>query len=436
MMKIVFIEPQSKYSSFSFGWISKLPFLGPVYLATILKNRGHDVEIYKESIKPIKIEKIKADVLCLHSLTSSSRRAYQIATEFKKLNPNSRVIIGGIHASLMPEEAIKYADQVVVGEAESIIVDVIEGKYKDKIVYGSRIQDLDKLPFPDFSLIKYLKGSMFYHPITTSRGCPFNCNFCSVTEMFGRKYRFRSEDNVIAELAKQKYKRIFFYDDNFTALKPRAKNILKKMYELRLDRPWMAQVRADVAKDDELLRLMSKTNCDYLIIGFESINPKSLKFYNKHQELKDIKYNIKKLQENNIKIYGFFVFGSDFDTTKVIRDTVDFCDDMDLARANFTALTPLPGTKLYDLFSKQKRIFTKRWDLYDLRHVIFKPKLMSPYELQYELNEAFRKTYWLTKRGFRIVLENLNNTPAIIKELISYQSENNKYLDFLRTTKL
>ena len=268
-MKIVFIEPRAKeanvYSKLS------MPLLGPVYLGTILKDRGHEVEIYNEDIGRPDYANLKADLIGISILTSTAKRGYEIAKKF----PRDKVIMGGVHASLLPEEASQYARQVVVGEAEEVIIDVAEGRLKEPIVYGRAVSDLDALPDPDFSLIKGYGASPMVMPISTSRGCPFDCSFCSVTKMFGRKYRFRSPDKVLNEMTSRKAKSLFICDDNFTANPLRTRELLQLMLRNKVA-DWTAQVRCDVAKDTELLKLMARAGCRSVCIGFESVNPKEI----------------------------------------------------------------------------------------------------------------------------------------------------------------
>ncbi|MCM8789557.1 MAG: cobalamin-dependent protein, partial [Candidatus Omnitrophica bacterium] len=219
-MKIVFIEPRAQeanvYSKLS------MPLLGPVYLGTILKKRGHEVEIYNEDIMAPDYTNLQADLVGISILTSTATRGYEIA---RKL-PREKVIIGGVHASLLPDEAIQYASQVVVGEAEEVIVDVVEGKLKEPVVYGRAVEDLDILPEPDFSLIKGYSCLPMIMPISTSRGCPFDCSFCSVTKIFGRKYRFRSPDKILKEMSSRKARSVFMWDDKFTANPVRTRELL------------------------------------------------------------------------------------------------------------------------------------------------------------------------------------------------------------------
>ncbi len=232
-MKIVLIEPRpteaNVYSKVS------MPLLGPVYLGTILKNRGHEVEIYNEGIRAPDYAHLKADLIGISILTPTARRGYEIARRF----PREKVIMGGVHASLLPHEALQYARQVVVGEAEEVIADVVEGRRTDEVVYGKPIADLDCLPHPDFSLIKGYRFPSVIQPLSTSRGCPFDCSFCSVTKMFGRKYRFRSAEKIIEEIASRRTKSFFFCDDNFTAYPKRARILLDLMLKNKIQICWL-----------------------------------------------------------------------------------------------------------------------------------------------------------------------------------------------------
>ncbi|RLI67637.1 hypothetical protein DRO91_09975, partial [Candidatus Heimdallarchaeota archaeon] len=434
-MKITFVEPSSIFEGFSFGWLNKLPLLGTLYLGTILKNRGHDVKIIKDDGKRIDPEQLDCDILCISSMTSTTRRGYAIADAFKQKYPERKVLIGGVHATFFPNEALSHADYVVVGEADPIIDTVVSRiknkKLKSKLIKGKPCEDLDSLPFSDFSLIQNIKLPLPRTPISTSRGCPFNCSFCSVTKMFGRKYRFRTPENVVEEILSRKNKRIFFYDDNFAASRERTKKILKGMLEYNITVPWAAQARLDVVYDDELMNLFSKTNCNYLCVGIESINPKSLKEYNKHQDVGLIKKAIRKLHDYGIKIHGMFVFGADNDDKKIIDKTIEFCDEMNIDSPQFSILTPLHGSDLYHELDAKGRIFTKNWDLYDLNHVVFRPKRMSAYDLQMKVVEAIKKNYRRTKRGFAFLFHNFKTGISIIKKGFKWWYDHRAYLRFL-----
>jgi len=296
-----------------------MPLLGPIYLGTILKEKGHQVEIYNEDIFAPDYSKLEADLIGISILTVTANRGYEIAKKF----PKEKVIIGGIHASLLPEEAIQYARQVVIGEAENVIVDIVEGRLTDPIVKGIPVKNLDSLPHPDFSLLKGYKSTSMITPISTSRGCPYDCSFCTVTKLFGRKYRFRSAEDVIAEIKTRKARRFFFCDDNFTANLKRT-NLLLNLLKKNNVKNWACQVRCDVAKNDDLLNKMRSSGCDVVCVGFESINTKTLEAFNKNQSVDEIIHSIKAFHKRNIKIHGMFVFGSDYDNQKTIWETLRF----------------------------------------------------------------------------------------------------------------
>lgn len=414
-MKIVLIEPRSAQANI-YDRIA-MPLLGPIYLGTILRNRGHRVEIFHEDTYVPDYSKLDADVIGISILTSTAKRGYAIASKF----PKEKVIIGGIHASLLPEEAINYCRQVVIGEAEEVIADVVEGRIKDSIVPGRPIQNLDVLPHPDFSLIKGFKSSPLLMPISTSRGCPFDCSFCAVTKIFGRKYRFRSAENVVEEMRSRDTHSFFFCDDNFTAHPKRAYTLLNLMLKNKIRR-WSCQVRCDAAKDNNLLNLMAEAGCKLVCIGFESINSLSLKAYEKKQTVEDIIHAIKSFHRKKIKIHGMFILGSDEDNQKTVWDTLKFAIKQKIDTIQMMILTPLPGTKVYETLEAQRRIFTKDWTLYDGQHIVFRPKLLSAKELQLNVLKAYSKFYTLSrtfslflKLSFRNAVFNLMGY-SIIKE--------------------
>ncbi|MFA5157112.1 MAG: radical SAM protein [Candidatus Omnitrophota bacterium] len=400
-MKVVFIEPRSSGASV----YSKLhmPLLGPVYLATILRDRGHEVRVYHEDICAPDYSKLDADLVGISILTSTAKRGYEIAKKF----PRDKVIIGGVHASLMPQEASQYARQIVVGEAEEVITAVAEGTIKDSIVHAKPIQDLDSLPIPDFSLIKGYNASGLV-PISTSRGCPFDCSFCSVTKMFGRKFRFRSAENVIEELRSREAAQFFFCDDNFTAYPKRAHALLSQMLKLKIRR-WACQVRCDVTRNKEMLELMAHAGCKVVCVGFESINSKTLEAYEKKQSVGDIVNAIHSFHEKRIKVHGMFVLGSDNDDTNTVWDTFRFAVKQKIDTIQMSILTPFPGTKVNADLEAEKRIFSRDWDLYDGQHIVFQPKLLGAKELQLSVLAVYLKFYslsWSFMLLFKLHLRN------------------------------
>ena len=427
MKKIVFIESRPPDLNIFSGM--PIPRLGTVLLGTILKEAGYEVKTFIETIGELDLKEVlSADAVGISSITSTTIRSYEIARLIKKAGVP--VFMGGPHVTFMPEEALAHCDYVLRGEADDCIVDFIralenkEGledipglsyKLDDEIFHNkgtSFCRDLDTLPAPDFSIIDGYESKPYKKlpitPMMTSRGCPYDCSFCSVTSMFGRKYRFRSEENILRELRRNRDgggKWTFFYDDNFTADKKRSKSLFRAMIAQGLTQSWTAQVRVDVAKDPEFLDLMKRSGCHTLYIGFESLNPETLKAYNKKQSVEDIEDCVKKLHKNGIRIHGMFVFGSDMDTTETIHETLRFTKENDLESIQFLILTPLPGTSLHQEMEREGRLISKDWSLYDAHHVVYEPKRMNFYELQYETMRAAKQFYskWaIVKKVFRL----------------------------------
>ena len=257
-----------------------------------------------------------------------------------------------------------------------------------------RLADLDELPFPDLEAIVGHE-KLNTTPIMTSWGCPFACNFCSVTAMFGRKYRFRSAESVVAELKEKRPHRIFFYDDNMAADKRRLKLLLQLMLDEGLVIPWSAQVRTDVVRDPELLSLMQRTGCEVVYLGLESVSQETLDSFDKSQTVEDIERAIAVLHQYGICSHGMFVLGADTDTVQTVRDTVTFAKKNRIDTLMLNILTPLPGTPQFQEMQREDRIFDHRWHLYDAHHVVFEPRLMTPYELQKEVLRGYMRFYSL-----------------------------------------
>lgn len=394
--KVVFVEPRGSKDNF-FSKFMTLPLMGPVYLATILKKRGHDVKVLNEHIlrRDVTLADLDADVLCLSMITSTVNRGYEIARTFKLQNPGGKVIIGGIHASMVPEEAAQFADHVVIGEGEPVITDIVEGRVTDKFIRTSHI-DMDRYPIPDFNLLQDSE-KMYITPMITSRGCPFNCNFCSVTEMFGKRYRTLSIDNTMKTLRKLRPEKVFFYDDNFAAMKSRTYDMMRRFKRSGLDFRWTAQVRADVTNDPKLVGKMADAGLYNVYVGFESVNPATLRRFNKGQGLKQIRRSIRVFHDNNIDVHGMFIFGSDDDDKKVFSRTSEFCNSHGINSVQFATLVPLPGTPVYRDFERQGRLLHKVWQYYDALHAVFRPKNMTPLELQEGAIDAFRDFYSYTR---------------------------------------
>jgi radical SAM superfamily enzyme YgiQ (UPF0313 family) len=389
--------------------------LGIFILGGLMKKKGWDVNIFVEDMGKIDWEQIaSADIVGISSITSTAPRAYKIADRVREMG--IIVIMGGPHPTFLVKEALEHADFVVRGEGENSLmafIDAHEGggnfsqvpnlSYREngKAIHnpiGNFETNLDEIPYPDFSLFNAgdkITDAGSVLPVQTSRGCPFHCSFCSVTSMFGKKYRFRSTENIIGEL--QQYKKekhfIFFYDDNFTANPKQTRELLNRMISEDFKFKWSAQVRADTAKDEALVNLMRKAGCRTVFIGFESANPDSLLEMNKSQKVADIFRAVKMFHKYGINIHGMFMLGLDNDNWKSIKKTVRFARRARLNSAQFLLITPFPGTELYEQVKTANRILFKDWSLYDAHHVVFKPNKLSILKLQLAQIYSHKKFY-------------------------------------------
>lgn len=400
--RVLFVEPLGTQSNI-FAKFMTIPLLGPLHLSTIAKRGGFDVSIINENLLRRKVddsELKRADILCLSCITATVNRGHEIAGRYKQIRQNigapAKTIIGGIHASMLPEDPGPNFDQVVCGEAESIILPLLKGEFKERIVKGTRLKDLDSIPVPDFTLINN-HSRINILPVMTSRSCPYHCNFCSVTRMFGKEYRTQSVPRVMEELLSyKKGMSIFFVDDNFAAIPSRTHQLLDQMIKSGFHRNWTAQVRTDASRDLEMVKKMKATGCQVVYIGLESINPGSLQKMQKKQSLEDIKRSISVFQSCGIQVHGMFMLGNDPDSHEIFQSTSSFSLKNHLDFVQYSVLTPLPGTELYDEICSQKRLLHKNWNLFDGLHVVFKPKQMSPAQLQSGMISCFKSFYSYT----------------------------------------
>ncbi len=356
--------------------------LGLTLLAALFPKH-YKVEIVNEVIDEVNLE-ADVDLVGITGLTCVIKRAYEIADHFRKRGV--KVILGGVHPSLLPEEAKEHADSVLIGEAEGILDQLINdfevGRLKP-FYKNSDWSELKGLPFPRRDLLSRHHHSLF-RAIETTRGCPNRCDFCSVPIMNGNRYRLRSLEEVDQELSsfiKKKGEYIFLTDDNVTANKNYALNLFEifKRHRVR----WMGFTTIQIAMDEEILRKAKESGCVSLFIGFESLVQENLNGVSKRfvpaEELGDL---VKIIQSHGIGIQSAFMFGFDEDDQTIFKKTVEFVQKNRIELPTFSILTPFPGTPLRKRLEAEGRIFDNDWSHYDMSHVVFKPKKMTVQELQ------------------------------------------------------
>jgi len=396
--KILFVEPTGAPSNV-FANFMTIPLLGPVYLSEIACQKGHDARILSENIlkRPVRPAELAwADVLCLSCITATVTRGREIARLYRETRAqqrlNGRTLIGGIHASMLPDDVRGDFDQVVVGEAEDIFMDIIEGRLRDPVVRGDRLEDLDRLPLLDFRSIAGW-DRMRVWPVMTSRGCPHHCNFCSVTEMFGRGFRAQSPARIIRQLEHFRRGWVFFADDNFTADQARAEELMERMIQGRFGLPWSAQVRTEITKKPRLVHRMKQAGCRTVYVGFESVSGESLRLMRKGQSPEDLERTVRVFHQYGIAVLGMFILGHDTDSADVMRQTMEFCRKSRVDFVQYTILTPLPGTSLYRRLEGERRLLHRDWKYYDAMHAVFTPKQLSASELQKFMIRCFGDFY-------------------------------------------
>ncbi|MBI2897260.1 MAG: B12-binding domain-containing radical SAM protein [Deltaproteobacteria bacterium] len=443
--RLVLIYPASRRFS---GFLSthRLPMLATAHaglpiLAEVMERHGVTTTVYDEQITPFCEEMVDgADLVGLSLQTSWAPQGYRIARAVRRLG--IPVVLGGVHATLNPDEAIQEADFVVRGEGEHTLPELVSAldrgaglddvrglsHWKDGEIRHNpprpvlTTQELDEVPWPRLDRIegfadpsRHPLNRLIYFTMAT-RGCDQACRYCSITRLFGRALRHRSVGSIIEELGSRfdpGRQVLFFMDDSLAVDTAFLKELLEALLRegLRPKHGWHAQMRADVARDPELLRLMKATNCLFVTCGFESIDERSLKRLGKGQSPRDVERAIARLREHDVVVNGFFMFGTDDDGPEAMAQTVRFARKSGCMLAGFMPVTPFPGTATYEDLDRQGRIFTRDWELYDVQHVVFHPKKMTAFDLYWRTLASYPAFYGVVQ-PFRHLPEILAKRPS------------------------
>ncbi len=365
----------------------------PLNLATLaaLTPPEHEVVIDDGCVGPVTATE-SADLVAMTAMTAQAPEAYRLADEYR--SRGIPVVLGGIHPSMCPDEAGEHADTVVLGEADRLWPDLVRdfanGKSKARY-HDPEPVDLADVVIPRRDLLDP-SGYICFNSVQTTRGCPFDCNFCSVTTMSGVKYRFRPVEKVIEELRAIDARSIYFVDDNIIGNPKKAKELFKALAPLK--RKWASQVTINFARDKELMRLARESGCQGVFIGFETTSDKSVRDAGKGvNRPKEYLRDIGRIREAGIKVWGSFIFGFDNDDLDVFQHTLEFVEKAKLEFAQFSLMTPLPGTALYRQFEEEQRFVHRDWEKYDLGSIVFRHPLLTAKRLHFEKNRAYRRFY-------------------------------------------
>lgn len=371
-------------------------FLPSLSLLTIAACTPQDFEIklIDERVDDIDFKE-DFDIVGISIMTEQACRGYEIAQIFNEKGVFT--VMGGIHATVLPEEALNYCDSVVVGEGEEfwpqLLEDYIKGDVK-KIYSNKGPANLEHSPIPRYDLVDTDSFTLF--PTQTTRGCPHNCSFCTVTKVYGPKYRSKTIKQVIKEIEAiksiSKNSRIIFNDDNMFINKEQTYKLLESLIPLKIR--YFAESDISFAEDEKLLHLAQKSGCVTVFIGFESLIPENLASLQntkwKYKRLKMYSEACQKIQSHGIQVLGSFIVGFDHDDKDVFKRLIDFTLENNIL-GQYHFLTPFPGTRIRNDLIKDSRLSSddNRWDLYSCFDAVFPPKKMS----KQELKEGFLNIY-------------------------------------------
>ena len=364
-----------------------------------------EVELGDENMRPLDFSR-DVQLVGITAMTPQAPRAYEIAAAFRARG--IAVVMGGFHASNLPEEALGHVDAVVVGEGDRIwprlLSDLEEGRLR-RLYRPSAPLDMAGIPIARREIFTG-QGYLLTNTVQTTRGCPHECEFCSVTAFFGRTYRERPLDQVLGELEalSRSGSFVFFVDDNLVANRRYALALFAGMRGLGLK--WLSHAPIDFALDGELLKAAGQAGCYGMFVGFESLNQQTLVALGKKtNQAASYLAQARAIQEQGIGILGSFVLGCDGDTPAIFEPILRFCEQARLEAAIFPILTPYPGTRVRERLDQEQRITSNDWRDYDMGHVNFVPSGMSAAELQAGhdwLNRSFYSFSSMYRRIFRL----------------------------------
>ena len=373
-----------------FGRSLYSPLAGLLAVAALIPQEQYEVILADENVEPIDFD-MRADLVGISAMTSYVKRGYKIADAFRRRGVP--VIMGGVHPSFMPDEALQHADAVVVGEAELVMQRVLDdlGDGALKGIYkADQLHSMASMAIPRYDLIKpkrYVNRTF----IQTSRGCHHACTFCAEQLMYGLRFRYRPVAEVMREIEVAGQRNIALNDADFFGTSQRALEIMRALKGRGLS--WQAGVNSGAAFDDRLLEAAAESGCNMLAIGFESLSRETLRRAHKYQNTPE-RYRalVDKLHSHGILVFGLFMFGFDQDEPSVFEETSRFTIEAGYDVCGFSIMTPYPGTLNWFEMLKNERIASFDWNAYDQHHVVYKPVGLTP--------EALRDGQWLAYDRF------------------------------------
>lgn len=449
--KLILINPRNVYKRgiYRSSWYG-VPPINLGIIAALTPNHW-DVKIFDENFDEFEYE--EADLVGFTALTSQVVRAYEIAAKYRE--KGIPTVIGGIHASMIPEEANRFVDVVVKGEAESVWADVISDFEKGKLksLYAGTLLPMVNSPMQRFDLYhdKYALGA-----IQTTRGCPQKCDFCSVHAINGRNYRQRAVEDVVKEFVAVPQAKVYVVDDDFYGYSRssarRAKEICQGIINSGVRKDWYTFTSMHIASDPETLKLMSDSGCKIILLGIESEVTDQLTSSHKNTNLRVGVDNYERvydaIHKQGIAVLGSFIFGLDTDTPESIINRAEYYVKSGIDCIQAGVLTPLPGTGTYFRMLAENRIthtnYPKDWELYTFFHSVIESRNMTRDELASLMKKVWERVYSVEvmKQKYLMTLRKTRNAKAANWSLytnISYRNtvfegekENINFVDFYK----
>ncbi len=393
-MRVLLVSPDRKAALARQGQARRLKAtFPPLSLLQVAALTPPDVEVAlcDESVQPVDFD-APCDLVGLTAFTSTAPRAYEIARGFR--SRGTPVVIGGMHASACPREALQHCDAVVIGEAEGkwqrLLEDLARGRMQ-RIYASAQFPDLTDAPAPRRSLIDP-RDYLAPHTVWATRGCAHACSFCSVSGFFGRRVRARPPEVVGEEVAALPGRYVVFVDDNIMTNPRYARRLFDAL--VGAGKTWLGQASTAVLENAELLRLAARSGCRAIFVGLETLSDAALQKVNKSfNVVSKFSDTIKRLHDLGIGVVGAFMFGFDDEEESVFERTARFADVAHIDLPQYSILTPLPGTPLYAQMAAEGRIIDRDWSHYDGGHVVFAPRGTTPERLEHGLKAALRHSY-------------------------------------------
>jgi len=359
-----------------------------------------EIKIVEEEFERLDLNE-SADLVGITMMTCQARRGYWLADHFRKRG--IRTICGGSHASFMVDECLEHFDSVVINEVEMVWPDIMADLAADKlkpVYHTDQLIDLKDLPMPRKDLFRNVGTTLNAQVLQTGRGCPLGCNFCTVTLMYGKKFRTRPVEHVVEEIKRYPAKIFFFVDDNIFLSRQYAYELCEALIPLKIN--WGSQGSLElICRDEKLLKLAARSGCLSLFVGIESIDQETLNAAHKaFNKVKKYEENLRKMRRAGINVVGAFIFGFEQDTLESFDRVYDFAMENRLAMVNTGIMTPFPGTEVFEKARAENKIFDYDWEHYTGANLVYKHPTITKEEIE-EAYVQFRRRFYSWPSIFR-----------------------------------